>query len=328
MNQEVKTAIFNKLKEYQRILLFRHVRIDGDCVGATKGLKAIIEATWPEKEVLIIDDETSEVLAFLGPDDTPVSDEVYATSLGIVLDTAVANRISNPKYTLCKELIKIDHHIPVENYGDLIWVEEKASSACELIVKFYDTFCDELVLTKDAATYLYTGMVTDSGRFRFPGVTGDTLRYAAILLDQDIDMDMIYANLYMDSFEALKYKAYVYEKVQRTPNGVAYILVDKEMQEKFQLNRESAGASVTYLEEIRDSLCWIAFIETDDADGAIRVRLRSRFMSINKLAEEYHGGGHACACGATVYSKEEMCSLIDKADQMLKEYKETHTGWL
>lgn len=328
MNQDVIIDILNKIKEYPRILLFRHIRIDGDCVGSTKGLKALIKATWPEKEVLVIDDETSEVLAFLGPDDEEVPDEIYTNALGIVLDTAAISRISNQKYTLCKELIKIDHHIPVENYGDLMWVEEKASSTCEMIVKFYDTFRDELNLTKDAATYLYTGMVTDSGRFRFPGVTGDTLRYAAILLDQGIDMDIIYANLYMESFESLKYKAYVYEKVQLTPNGVAYILVDKEMQERFHLNRESAGASVTYLEEIRDSLCWIAFIETDDANGAIRVRLRSRFMAINQLAEEYHGGGHACACGATVYSKEEMFSLIEKADSMLKEYKETHTGWL
>ena len=328
MNQDVIIDILNKIKEYPRILLFRHIRIDGDCVGATKGLKALIKATWPEKEVLVIDDETSEVLAFLGPDDEEVPDEIYTNALGIVLATAAISRISNQKYTLCKELIKIDHHIPVENYGDLMWVEEKASSTCEMIVKFYDTFRDELNLTKDAATYLYTGMVTDSGRFRFPGVTGDPLRYAAILLDQGIDMDIIYANLYMESFESLKYKAYVYEKVQLTPNGVAYILVDKEMQERFHLNRESAGASVTYLEEIRDSLCWIAFIETDDANGAIRVRLRSRFMAINQLAEEYHGGGHACACGATVYSKEEMFSLIEKADSMLKEYKETHTGWL
>lgn len=328
MNQVIMNAILNKIKEYDRIMLFRHIRIDGDCVGATKGLKAIIQATWPEKEVLLVDSETSDLLSFLGPDDAPVADEVYADALGIVLDTASVSRISNQKYTLCKELIKVDHHIPVEDYGNLMWVEEKASSACEIIVKFYDTFRSELVLTKEAATYLYTGMVTDSGRFLFPGVSGDTLRYAAILLDQDIDIDIIYANLYMESFETLKYKAYVYEKVQLTEHGVAYILVDKEMQEKFNLNRETAGASVTYLEKIRDSLCWIACIETDDEDGAIRVRLRSRFMTINKLAEEYHGGGHACACGATVYSKQEMFSLIAKADALLKEYKETHDGWL
>lgn len=328
MNHTIMNAILSKIKEYHYITLFRHVRIDGDCVGATKGLKAIIQATWPEKEVLLIDDETSDVLAFLGPDDAPVADDVYQKSLGIVVDTASVSRISNPKYTLCKEVIKIDHHIPVENFGDFIWVEEKASSACELIVKFYDMFREELILTKEAATYLYTGMVTDSGRFRFPGVTGDTLRYAAILLDQNIDIDVLYANLYMESFETLKFKAYVYDKIQLTEHGVAYLFVDKEMQEKFNLTRESAGASVNYMEEIRDSLCWMVFIETGDKDGAIRVRLRSRFMTINQLAEEYHGGGHACASGATVYSKEEMRALIEKADALIKEYKKTHEGWL
>ena len=328
MNYEIMKNILDKIKEYDSILLFRHIRIDGDCVGATKGLKAIIKASWPEKEVLLIDDETSDVLAFLGPDDEHVSDDVYQNSLGIVLDTAAISRISNPKYTLCKELIKIDHHIPVEDYGNLIWVEKTATSACELIIKFYDTFRDELVLTKEAATYLYTGMVTDSGRFRYAGVSGDTLRYAAILLDQGIDTDNLYANLYMESVDTLKYKAYVYDRIQITENGVAYILVDKEMQEKFGLNRESSGASVNYMEEIRDSLCWIAFIETDDEDGAIRVRLRSRFMAINHLAEEYRGGGHACASGATVYSKKEMLELIAKADALIKEYKETNRGWL
>ena len=115
MNHEIKLQILNKLKEYDRIMLFRHIRNDGDCVGATKGLKRIIELTWPEKEVYLIDDDRSEYLAFLGSDDGEVSDEIYANALGIVLDTASENRISNKKYTLCKELIKIDHHIPLEN---------------------------------------------------------------------------------------------------------------------------------------------------------------------------------------------------------------------
>ena len=74
MNYEVMKAILNKIKEYDRIMLFRHIRIDGDCVGSTKGLKTIIKATWPEKEVLLVDDETSEFLAFLGPDDESVAD--------------------------------------------------------------------------------------------------------------------------------------------------------------------------------------------------------------------------------------------------------------
>ncbi|MBP3677461.1 MAG: hypothetical protein J6I97_03855, partial [Agathobacter sp.] len=98
--------------------------------------------------------------------------------------------------------------------------------------------------------------------------------------------------------------------------------------EKFGLSREDASASVGFMDTIRDSLCWIAFIDSGDDEGSIRVRLRSRFMTINEIAEQFHGGGHACASGATVYSQEEMQELIAKADAAIKEYKGTHEGWL
>ena len=328
MNKEILTKIFEKIKEYDRIMLFRHKRIDGDCVGATKGMKAILKASFPGKEVYIIDDEHSDFLAFLGEDDTAVADELYADALGIVLDTATTDRISNGKYTLCRELIKIDHHINVDPYGDLAYVEEHASSCCEIIAKFYDAFRSELTLTREAATCLYTGMVTDSGRFRYRGVSGDTLRTAAILLDQDIDTEWLFANLYLEEFSDLKFKAQLYDLMEITENGVAYLFLSKEMQNQYGLSREAASATISALDSIKGCLCWLAFIENGDEENAIRVRLRSRFMTINTLAEKHHGGGHACASGATVYSKDEMSELVREADQMVKEYKETHEGWL
>ena len=325
MNKAIMQQILDKIKEYDRIMLFRHVRNDGDCVGATKGLKAIIQLTWPEKEVYLIDKDTAAYLEFMGPEDPEVEDEVYASALGIVLDTASEARISNKKYTLCKELIKIDHHIPLETYGDLAWVEEERSSCCEMIVKFYDTFRNELKIDSEAATYLYTGMVTDSGRFKYSGVTGDTLRCAAVLLDDRVDTDTLFARLYLEAYEYLKFKAHIYNRMEITPNGVAYIFVDKDMQEQFGLSLEQASAVIGNLDSIRGCISWIAFIEAEDS---IRVRLRSRFVQINGIAEKYHGGGHACASGATVYSKEEMSDLLRDTDALVKEYKETHEGWL
>ena len=325
MNREVMELILNKIKENNRIMLFRHVRNDGDCVGATKGLKSIIQATWPEKEVYLIDGDTARYLEFMGPEDEDVADEIYASALGIVLDTASEARISNKKYSLCKELIKIDHHIPLEHYGDFEWVEEERSSCCEMIAYFYNTFRDQLTLTSEGATHLYTGMVTDSGRFKYSGVTGDTLRNAAVLLDVGVDTETLFARLYLEAFEYLKFKAHIYNKMEITPNGVAYIFVDKAMQEQFQLSLEQASAIIGNLDSIRGCISWIAFIETDDN---IRVRLRSRFVHINSIAEKYHGGGHACASGATVYSREEMASLLADTDALVGEYKATHEDWL
>ena len=324
----IKEQILSKIKEYDRIMLFRHIRNDGDCVGATKGLKRILQLTWPEKEVYLIDADTAKYLEFMGPEDEPVPDELYADALGIVIDTASEARISNKKYTLCKELIKIDHHIPLESFGDLMWVEEERSSACEMIVDFYATFKDELKIDSEAATYLYTGMVTDSGRFKYDGVSGDTLRNAAILLDVGVDTQTLFARLYLEAFEYLKFKAQIYERMQITENGVAYIYIDRAMQEEFGLSLEQASACVGTLDSIRGCISWMVFIETGDENGSIRVRLRSRFVHINSVAEKYHGGGHACASGATVYSKEEVQALLADADAVVKEYKETHEGWL
>lgn len=326
MNQKIKENILQKIKQYNKIILFRHVRNDGDCVGATKGLKAILEASFPQKKIYLIDEETAQYLAFMGPEDDPIPAEEYRDALGIVLDTASTARISNPLYNQVAELIKIDHHIPVEPYGDMMWVEEERSSCCEMIVDFYRTFADELVLTQEAATHLYTGMVTDSGRFKYTGVTGETLRNAAVLLDKGVDTEILFARLYLEAFEYLKFKAYIYEKMCVTENGVAYIYVDKAMQEKFHLTQEQASAVVGNLDSIRGCICWMALI--DNPDGTIRVRLRSRFVKISDLAEKYHGGGHACASGATCYSREEMEELLRDADALVKDYKEHNEGWL
>ena len=328
MNREVKKKILDKIKEYDRIMLFRHVRNDGDCVGATKGFKRILQLTFPQKEILLIDSDTAKYLEFLGPEDEPVADEMYADALGIVIDTASEARISNKNYSLCKELIKIDHHIPVENYGDIMWVEEERSSACEMIADFYNTFRDELKIDQEGATYLYTGMVTDSGRFKYEGVTGDTLRCAATLLDVGVDTQTLFARLYLEAFEYLKFKAHIYQRMQITENGVAYIFIDKAMQEEFGLSLEQASACVGNLDSIRGCIVWMALIENNDEQQSIRVRLRSRFVHINSLAEKYHGGGHACASGATVYNREEMDALLKDADALVKEYKETHEDWL
>ena len=322
---QVLQQIFDKIQEYDRIMLFRHVRNDGDCVGATKGLKAIISLTWPEKQVYLIDDEHADYLDFLGVDDAPVADELYEGALGIVLDTGTDARISNKKYALCKELIKIDHHINVCPYGDIAWVEEHASSCCEMIAKFYFAFKDQLKIDTEAATYLYTGMVTDSGRFRFRSVSGDTMRMAGMLLDLGIDTDVLYAHLYMQDLESFKFKSYVYKNMKMTEAGVAYLYVSRATMEKYGLTHEQAAAAVSLMDSIKGSLIWIIFIEHETE---IRVRLRSRFVTVNQIAERYNGGGHDCASGATVYSRREANKLVKEADATLAKFKAENEGWL
>lgn len=318
--------VLETIKKYDRIIIFRHFRPDGDAVGSTKGLQRILKLSFPEKEIILQNCDFSDYMSFLGAEEPIMNDEFYADALGIVLDTATTARISNQKFNLCKFLIKIDHHIPVEDYGNINWVEEERCSTCELITAFYDAMKDELKIDAEAATYLYAGLVTDSGRFRFRSVSGDTMRLAGILLNQGVDTDHLYANLYMKDFAEFKFHGYVLNNINITENGVAYIYIDTATMEEYSLSFEQASACVSYMDSIKGSLIWVAFINSGNGD--IRVRLRSRFVTINDLAKQYEGGGHDCAAGATVHSIEQMNELLGKADLLLKNYKNENEGWL
>ena len=324
--KETMQKVLQKIQQYDKIVISRHKRPDGDAIGSTKGLCGMLKLSFPQKDIRLVNGDSSNYLAFLGGEDKPVDTDFYKDALLIVIDTATEDRISNPNYKLAKEIVKIDHHIDIKPYGDLCWIESWRSSSCEMIAFFYDTFKDVLKMDKETATYIFCGMVTDSGRFRYETVTGDTLRLAAMLLDFGIDTDTLYANLYLEDFDFLKFQAYVFKKMKISPNGVASLYVDKKMQKRFRLTIEQACEAVSFLKGIRGCIAWIAFIEMPD--GTIRVRLRSRFMQIHTLAEKYNGGGHEYTCGATLHRKKEAELLLNDADKMVADYKANNTGWL
>lgn len=327
MNKEKMNLILDKIKEYNKIIICRHKRPDGDCVGASYGLKKLIVDTFKDKEVKVIADDKAEYLSFLGNDDDAMPEDYYKDALIIVVDTSDTNRISNKYYDKGSFIVRIDHHIDNNPYGDISWVEEEKSSVCEMIAEFYSLFKDELVLSKDAATCIYTGIITDSGRFRFNSTNGDTLRNASVLLDANIDTDTIYANLYLKNFNYLKLQADIFKKIKMTESGVAYIYINKRMQRKHNLTSDEASNLISCLDSIKGSLIWIAFIDNTN-DDSIRVRLRSRFLSINNIAEHYNGGGHAQASGAIIHTKKEMLSIVSEANEQLKQFKENNTEWL
>ena len=141
--------ILDKIKTYDTIIIHGHQRPDGDCYGAQFGLKDIIKTTYPNKQVYVVG-ETSDYVSFLGDIDT-ISDDVYKGALSIVVDTATSERISDKRYTLGNYIIKIDHHIPVDNYGDLRWVDTNFPSCAQMIAYFRYKFQNELKYTISGA---------------------------------------------------------------------------------------------------------------------------------------------------------------------------------
>ena len=320
MNKEIMTNILNKIKEYDKIIISRHTRPDGDCVGATMGFKDILKDSFPNKDIRLINNDYAKYLEFLGEEDKQEDESFYSDALAIVLDTSISRRCSNPFITKAKEVIKIDHHIETDPYGTICWVEEEKAAVCEMVVEFYNLFKDELVLSKHAAMCLFTGIVTDSGRFKFSSVTGDTLRTTSILLDKGIDTENIYSNLYLKSSNELALQAYLMRRIKFTKEKVAYIIINKKLQNKFKLIPEEASAQISLIEGIKGSFIWLAFIEQDDKK--YRVRIRSRYVPINQIAEKHSGGGHDKASGATARNKKEIYQILDEYDNLAKDFRE------
>ena len=313
----IQEQILEKIKEFNRIIIHMHIRPDGDCYGAGFGLKNIIKESFPEKEVYVVG-ESAEYVDFVGTPDI-IEDDMFKDALSIVVDTASKDRVSDQRFNLAKYVIKIDHHIPIEEYGDLIYVDTTRPATAQIILEFYLQFQEELKLNMEAAKALYTGIVTDTGRFRFRSVTGDTFIAVAYLLNYGLDFVDILTRLSQKSESLMKLQGYVLLNFQKTENGVAYIKMTPDVIERFDVSLEEATSLVNELSTLEDCPVWILFAEYEN--NIVRARLRSKGPAINELANKYNGGGHAQACGANLGTWDKTEELLKDADELVKAYK-------
>ncbi len=309
--------IFDKIKKYKKIIIHMHIRPDGDCYGSGFGLQAILKETYPEKEVYVVGEE-ADYVNFIGTPDQ-IDDEVFKGALSICLDTASASRVSDQRFNLADYVIKIDHHIPVEDFGDYQYVDTSRAATAQLITEFYLKFKKHLKFNMKAAESLYTGIITDTGRFKYRSVTADTFKAAGFLVEYGLDFSELLGRLDMKSENLLKLKGYVYQNFEKTPNGVAYIKMKPEIIEKYQVSLEEATSLVNELSVLEDCPVWMLFAEYEN--NFVRGRLRSRAPAIDKLANKYDGGGHKLACGANLGNWEKVDELLKDADELVKEYK-------
>jgi phosphoesterase RecJ-like protein len=313
----IQKQILEKIKEFNRIIIHMHIRPDGDCYGAGFGLKNILKESFPEKEVYVVG-EKAEYVDFVGTPDV-IEDELFKDALSIVVDTASEDRVSDQRFKLAKFVIKIDHHIPIADYGDLIYVDTTRPATAQIILEFYLRFQEELKINMAAATALYTGIVTDTGRFRFRSVNADTFIAVAHLLEYGLDFVDVLSRLSVKSENLMKLQGYVLLNFQKTENGVAYIKMTPDVIDRFDVSLEEATSLVNELSTLEDCPVWILFAEYEN--NIVRARLRSKGPAINELANKYDGGGHALACGANLGTWDKTDELLKDADELVRNYK-------
>lgn len=307
--------ILSLIKSYDKIIIHRHKKPDGDALGSQIGLKHIILDNFPDKTVYIVGDAAGRYAFMDGSTMDEVSDEEYSGALAIVLDTSAKALISDDRYATAEKTARLDHHIFVEKICDEEVTDTTRESCCGLITAL--AIESGLALSPRSAKALYTGMVTDSGRFRYDSTTSDTHTLAAHLMRENFSTTDVYRGLYSDSFESIKLRASFVMKIQFTEAGVAYIYTTKDEVKSlgvdtFTISRGMVGT----MSEIKGVDIWVNFTETEEG---VLAELRSSLYNINPIAVKYGGGGHEKASGATLASRESAMAMLADLDKILEE---------
>ena len=313
-------VIFYKILEYDKIAIITHKTPDFDALGSQYGLATFLRDNFPKKTVKVLGENSVVYTPLLNPEVEEVSDDFFSGALAIALDCGNADRLSEKRYKLAKEIIKIDHHPNVEPYGDINFVDDEASSVGELVALFLIYCGDKYPISPKAAHYLYSAIVGDTGRFKYSSTEASTFAVAELLLMTGFDItDDVYTKMYANRLEDLRTQAYILNNYVLTPNGFAYYVIDDETLKDLDIEPEQGKEYVNIFAGINEIKIWAAITE-DVSEKRFRVSLRSASKPINHIAAKWHGGGHRQSSGASIYKKEDISKFAQDIDDYLSEH--------
>ena len=298
--------ILELIQAAPRIIIHRHKNPDGDALGSQLGLKHILRDSFPDKEILAVGDMTDRYAFMANEPMDEVADEAYADALAMVLDTSAKSLICDERYATAPHTVRLDHHIFVETICDCEITDTSFESCCGLVTAFAKE-CG-LTVSPVAAKLLYTGMITDSGRFRYDSTNAQTHAMASFLMERGFDTADIFRNLYSDDLSFIQLRAKFVLKIQTTPHRVAYIYTDRAEAQSYGVSDFTISRGmVNTMGEIRGIDTWVNFTE---AEGGVLCEIRSSKYNINPIAVKYGGGGHQKASGCTLKDHAEAMALL------------------
>ncbi len=317
MRERMFEAIVKAIAAHETIIIHRHSSPDGDALGSQVGLKHLILENYPGKTVYTVGDPAGRYAFMADTVMDTVPDEAYENALAIILDTSGKTLICDERYQLAPVTARIDHHLFIEQIAQLEAIDSTYESCCGLIAAM--ALESGWKMPQLAAQSLFTGMVTDSGRFRYDATNARTFRLASYLMEQPIDTNELYRNLYASDLEQVQLRAQFIQKIKLTDHGVAFIYTTREEMAALGADLFSISRGmVSVMSDIRGVDIWVNFTE---AEQGVLCELRSSRYNINPVAVKYGGGGHMKASGATLKTKEEAMQMLDDLDKMAEEEK-------
>ena len=315
-NKKEVSRILRAIKRYDRIAVFRHSKPDFDALGSQMGLATWLKDNFPNKEIRVLGDNHVTFTPRLYPEMDDLNEAWFKEPfLAIILDTANKSRIADPRFKKAKFKIKIDHHPEVEKYGKISLVRTDACAAAEIITDVLLSFKGNYVLSKEAASYLYSGIAGDSGRFQYSSTSKASFITASYLLEAGIDLSEVYNKMYQKQIDDLKVTAYILNHYEISEHGIAYYVLDDAIQKELKITTERGKENVNLFSNIEGINAWCSITE-DVKDRCWRISIRSKAKPINGVAAKWEGGGHPQASGAKIDNLKQLPAFIKDLDDL------------
>ena len=307
----------------QTIVLACHVNPDGDALGSMLGL-ALALLPLGKTLTCLSEDGVPAILTFL-----PGAELVHQTTdqtefdLALVVDSGDLPRVGStvqPVIGRARRVVDIDHHVTSGAFGDIRVLDARAASTAEIVYALLLTL--QAPITPQIATCLFTGILTDTGSFRFQNVTPNTLTVAAALLEAGAPPAFISEQVFENrTFAATQLLGCALASLQKTPDGkiVWAQITARNFAETHATDQDTEGI-VSYVRGVQNTEVGILFREM--AGGGVRVSLRSRdTVNVAEIAAQFGGGGHKMASGCTV-----NLPLADAEKAVIQAVQSTGTG--
>ena len=316
MNKDKLKSIYSEIRKFKTIYIVRHIGPDPDAVASEVALRDTIKLTFPSKEVYSIGASVAR-FKYIGKLDK-VSSFDYESSLVITLDLPNISRVDGLNLEKFKNVIKIDHHPFVEKIGYLEYIDEKATSTCEILLDLVNN--TKLKMNEHIAKTLMIGIISDSNRFLFyPSDEKILYKVADLVKKYKLNLQEIYDEIYKKPMSELRLMGYIASNLKVTKNKFAYIILENDIVNSFNADASSASNMVNDFGNIEEFIVWM-FVTKDVKNDLFKVNIRSRGPIINEVAARYNGGGHKFSSGARIKTMEELEMLINDLDNTCKKY--------
>ncbi len=316
MNKDKLKSIYSEIRKFKTIYIVRHIGPDPDAVASEVALRDTIKLTFPSKEVYSIGASVAR-FKYIGKLDK-VSSFDYENSLVITLDLPNISRVDGLNLEKFKNVIKIDHHPFVEKIGYLEYIDEKATSTCEILLDLVNN--TKLKMNEHIAKTLMIGIISDSNRFLFyPSDEKILYKVADLVKKYKLNLQEIYDEIYKKPMSELRLMGYIASNLKVTKNKFAYIILENDIVNSFNADASSASNMVNDFGNIEEFIVWM-FVTKDVKNDLFKVNIRSRGPIINEVAAKYNGGGHKFSSGARIKTMEELEMLINDLDNTCKKY--------